>query len=126
MDEYTKEINAKLMQVFEAEAEERQAKESANVACMFAAQLKHEIREMMEEHGVTGLELEYHKLSIRRTKPTALILNDKLIPTEYKVIESKEVINKKKLEEALQEGKSITGAVLSDKNDTLVIKAKGI
>ena len=75
--------------------------------------LKNYVGSSMQKIGKDNLELEIAKLSFRKSKTTD-ILDPLLIPSEYKLTKTTEVIDKTAIKIAIESGSEVPGATITE------------
>ena len=78
------------------------------------------VKHILENSGLKKLEVPLGTASIRATPPSVLVLDDTIIPDEY--LRIKKEVNKSAIKAALENGKAIDGAVLSNGGSTLSVR----
>ena len=77
------------------------------------ANLKNYVSYAMIKTGKDNMELEIAKLSFRKSETTD-ILDENLIPAEFKKEKISVVIDKKEIKDALKAGKEVPGAIITE------------
>jgi hypothetical protein len=83
--------------------------------------LKDYLKGNMEHSGITKIECPYFKLSVQSNPPAVNILDETVIPTEFKEQVVSWKIDKTAIKKAIQAGQSVAGASLVN-GTRLVIK----
>jgi hypothetical protein len=79
---------------------------------------------IMDAAQVRKMPLPEATLSIRAVPPSVLISDASQIPAEFIVTKTEERPDRQKIKEALQEGREVPGAILSNGGSTLAVKLK--
>lgn len=99
--------------ILEKDAEVRQLKEEE-------ASIKWGILAGMLQHGLKTVEFTNQRFTAKQNPVSVHILNEELIPQNYKKLKTELVVDKKAIKEAIQSGKDVEGAELTQ-GYTLVV-----
>jgi hypothetical protein len=82
------------------------------------------ILRIMETSQIRKMPLPEATLSIRSVPPSVTITDASQLPEEFTVTKTETRPDRQKIKEALQEGREIPGAVLSNGSETLSVRSK--
>jgi len=95
------------------EAEIDRLKHKKIMAENLSARLKTYLKESMERAGITKLDAGVVTLAIQKNPPSVDIPDESVVPAAYKdVVPEQYVISKRRILEALKEGKEVAGVTL--------------
>ena len=105
------------------DAEIKRLKHKKEMAENLQGRLKLYLKESMERAGMTKIDAGVVTLSIQKNPLSVDIPDESFIPAAYKdVIPEQYVISKRRILEALKEGKEVTGATLVDNKTHLRLR----
>lgn len=125
---FDEEMEAQVKELVELEAKAHEMRNMARAiatdikeAETYAAECRHRLREALESVGVLSMRVGDYSIAVAHGGPAVVIVNEAELPADY--VKIKREPDKIKIGSALEEGKPVPGAMLSNAMPTLQVRS---